>query len=205
MGSPLFAILNSAFFMIDHSRDSGIAVALAANLRRLRIARRLSLSELARATSMSKATLSGIENGKANPTVETLAALAAALRVSVVELLQDLPLGEVVIVRAAHAGFEAQDGVSRRSLASFSLQGTAEITEISLDAGERHEFTPQPSGTRIDLYVLQGTLIAGPVERITELGVGDFMSFPGDEPYAYETGRRGARALLVTQTTSALR
>jgi redox-sensitive bicupin YhaK (pirin superfamily) len=108
-------------------------------------------------------------------------------------------------VRAAHTGFEAQDGVSRRSLASFSLQGTAEIMEISLDAGERHEFTPQPSGTRIDLYVLQGTLIAGPVERITELGVGDFMSFAGDEAYAYETGRRGARALLVTQTTSALR
>jgi transcriptional regulator with XRE-family HTH domain len=191
--------------MIDHARDPSIALALAANLRRLRIARRLSLSELARATSMSKATLSGIENSKANPTVETLAALAAALRVSVVELLQDLPLGEVVTVRAAHTVFEAHDGVSRRLLASFSLQGTAEIAEISLDPGERHEFTPKSSGTRIDLYVLQGTLIAGPVERITELGVGDFMSFPGDEPYAYETGRRGARALLVTQTTSALR
>jgi transcriptional regulator with XRE-family HTH domain len=191
--------------MIDHARDPSIALALAANLRRLRIARRLSLSELARATSMSKATLSGIENGKANPTVETLAALAAALRVSVVELLQDLPLGEVITVRAAHTVFEAHDGVSRRSLASFSLQGTAEIAEISLDPGERHEFTPKSSGTRIDLYVLQGTLIAGPVERITELGVGDFMSFPGDESYAYETGRRGARALLVIQTASALR
>ena len=53
----------------------------AANLRRLRIARHLSLSELARATAISKATLSSIENGRANPTVETLAALAGALRV----------------------------------------------------------------------------------------------------------------------------
>jgi transcriptional regulator with XRE-family HTH domain len=192
--------------MIDHHPNDplSIAGALAANLRRLRIARRLSLSELARATTMSKATLSGIENGRANPTVETLAALAGALRVSVVELLQDLPLGDVVIVRAAHTAFEHRDGVSRRPLAGFSLQGTAEIAEISLDAGERHEFTPEQSGARIDLYVLQGTLIAGPVERINELGVGDFISFPADEPYAYETLRRAARAIVITQR-SALR
>ena len=52
---------------------------LAANLRRLRIARRLSLSELARATGMSKATLSSVESGRSNPTIETLAALAGAL------------------------------------------------------------------------------------------------------------------------------
>ena len=52
---------------------------LAANLRRLRIARHLSLSELARATSMSKATLSSIENGRANPTVDTLYARPGSL------------------------------------------------------------------------------------------------------------------------------
>jgi transcriptional regulator with XRE-family HTH domain len=171
--------------------------ALAANLRRLRIARRLSLSELARATGMSKATLSGIESGGANPTVGTLAALAAALRVSVVELLDELPEGEVRIVRASDGRFGQRDGVARRPLEA--LASAAEVAEIALAAHERRELAPGPGGARASLYVLEGTLIAGPVERSTELGTGDYMSFPADVPYGYEAGRRAARALLLAQ------
>jgi transcriptional regulator with XRE-family HTH domain len=55
--------------MVHDAAASPLQDLLAANLRRLRIARHLSLSELARATGMSKATLSGIENSRANPTV----------------------------------------------------------------------------------------------------------------------------------------
>src|SRR5689334_22735036 len=81
---------------------------LAANLRRMRIARRLSLSELARATGMSKATLSSVESGRSNPTVETLAALASALRVSLGELLEEPPVGEVHVVRGSRNGPDAR-------------------------------------------------------------------------------------------------
>src|ERR1700759_4422891 len=98
----MFGKVNATFAMIDDRSQPGIQDVLAANLRRLRIARHLSLSELARATTMGKATLSGIENGRANPTVETLAALAAALRVPIGELLEELPLGELRVVRAGH-------------------------------------------------------------------------------------------------------
>ena len=85
------------------NHGSDIQQILAANLRRLRIARHLSLSELARATQMSKATLSGVENGRSNPTVDTLAALANALGVSLGELLEESGLDDVTIVRAAAA------------------------------------------------------------------------------------------------------
>ena len=85
---------------------------MAANLRRLRIARRLSLSELARATGMSKATLSSVESGRSNPTIETLAALAGALRVSLGELLEEPPLGEVRIVRAGRLDRVEEDCVA---------------------------------------------------------------------------------------------
>src|SRR3954451_15523920 len=87
-------------------------VALAANLRRLRIAARTSLSELARATGVGKATLSAIENGRGNPTVETLAALAAALGVPVVDLL-DVPEPAPVTVVRAGRGERLGDGVER--------------------------------------------------------------------------------------------
>ena len=47
-------------------------------------------------------------------------------------------------------------------------------------------------------YVLEGKLIAGPVERVTELSAGDYASFPVDAPHLFEAGRKPARALLLT-------
>jgi transcriptional regulator with XRE-family HTH domain len=163
---------------------------LAANLRRLRIARRLSLSELARATGLSKATLSGIESANSNPTVETLAGLAAALGVSVTELLDELPLGEVRVIRAAGARFGMRDGLEQRAL-------DGDLTELRLAARQVRELEARPAGTRIALYVLEGRLIAGPVERSSELGPGDYVSFPADVPHTYATTRVPARALML--------
>src|SRR5580658_121066 len=115
----------------------GVRAVLAANLRRLRIARHLSLSELARATGVGKATLSGIENGRANPTVETLAALAGALRASLGELLEEPPLGEMRVVRAAHAKLELDGGAPRRALETIPAGAAVEAAELALAAGQQ--------------------------------------------------------------------
>src|SRR5690242_17998078 len=147
--------------MVDHQAIQGV---LAANLRRLRIARHLSLSELARATGSSKATLSGIENGRANPTVETLAGLAAALRVSLVELLEELPLPAVRVVRASAAAPTPRDGLPRRLVDEIAGGGPIEVSELRLPAGQSREEAPAARGARAHLYVLEGKLIAGPVE-----------------------------------------
>ncbi len=157
---------------------------LAANLRRMRIARRLSLSELARATGMSKATLSSIESGRSNPTVETLASLAEALRVSLGELLEEPPLGEIRVIRAGGLDRVDQAGVA--------------LSERGWGPHEVEEPEPALAGTRAGVYVLEGKLIAGPVERVTELTAGDFASFPVDVPHVYETERARARALVFT-------
>jgi transcriptional regulator with XRE-family HTH domain len=183
--------------MVDH--PGTLQEVLSANLRRLRIARRLSLSELARATTMSKATLSGIENGRANPTVETLAALAAALGVSVVELLDEPAPGEVRVVRATVAGSVDGEGVERRLLETLGPGSGTEVSEVAVAARQAHELRPRAAGARAGVYVLAGTLIAGPVERSTELAAGDYMAFPADVPHLLEAGRRAARALLLTQ------
>jgi DNA-binding XRE family transcriptional regulator len=190
--------------MLDEADRDSVQSLLATNLRRLRIARHLSLSELARATSMSKATLSSIENGRANPTVDTLASLARALRISLGELVQDLPVPDMLVVRAASAATapgHSSDGIWRRRLDEIET-GSArglEISEIRIAAGENRESAPQRSGSRAHLLILGGKLIAGPVERSTELAPGDYASFPTDVPYLYATGRDPARALLLSQ------
>jgi transcriptional regulator with XRE-family HTH domain len=188
--------------MIHEEDASQLQEVLAANLRRLRIARHLSLSELARATGMSKATLSGIENARANPTVETLAALASALCVSIGELLEELPLGELRIVRAAQSRVTQRDGIARRLLDGLAPSGSIEVSELVLPARHLHEAPPLARGSRAHIYVLEGKLIAGPVERSTELATGDYASFPADLPHVYETGREQARALLLSQGPS---
>jgi transcriptional regulator with XRE-family HTH domain len=187
--------------MVDHRYRTGSEVQdlLASNLRRLRIARHLSLSELARATGMSKATLSGIENGRANPTVETLAGLAGALRVSLVELLEEIPLAEVRVVRANRDRLERRDGLAQRLLDAIVPAGALALAEIELGPGQLHEGEPNPTGSRAHLYVLQGKVIAGPVERSTELGPGDYISFPADVPHIFEARRGAARALLLSE------
>jgi transcriptional regulator with XRE-family HTH domain len=185
--------------MIDDRKGSEIQRLLAANLRRMRIARHLSLSGLAREMGVSKATLSGIENGRSNPTVETLAGLAHALRTSIGELLQEPALGEIRVVRATRGEPTDRDGMPSRVLDTIPSGGDVEVVELVLAARQRCEAPALASGTRAYLYVRAGRLIAGPVERHTELAAGDFASFPADVPRVYEAPTRPARALLLVQ------
>src|SRR3954452_4392253 len=103
---------NSARAATEGGVPSATRAALAANLRRLRVAAHTSLSELARATGVGKATLSAIENGRGNPTVETLAALAGGLAVPLVDLLAVPAPAPVTVVRAGR-GVPAGDGLER--------------------------------------------------------------------------------------------
>ncbi len=172
---------------------------LAANLRRLRIARSLSLSELARATGLSKATLSSIEGGRCNPTVGTIERLARALSVSLAELLETPPLEQIRVVRAMLDEPDPSVGLRSRELDTFAPFETAKLAEIALGPRQIHEFEPDVDGSRGHVYVLQGRLITGPTERISELAAGDYASFPLDVPYLFETRRHPARLLLLTQ------
>jgi transcriptional regulator with XRE-family HTH domain len=171
---------------------------LAANLRRQRIARGLSLSELARNTGIGKATLSGIENGRANPTVETVAGLAGALRIPLAELLGETPIGEVRIVRASERSSEPREGTLRRLLEAIPAGRDLELSEIALGARELLLCDAGANGSRAHVYVLHGKLITGPAARPSELSPGDYASFPADVPHLYEAVRHPARALVLT-------
>jgi transcriptional regulator with XRE-family HTH domain len=185
--------------MLDDRSHEATRAMLASNLRRMRIARHLSLSELAKAAEMSKATLSGIENARANPTVETLVSLASALGASLNELLEAAPLGEIHIVRASTLS-GARDELPSRRLDAISSSGELEISELALAAYESREIEPRKSGARAHIYVLAGKLITGPLERCTELEPGDYVSFPADVAHVYQAGRNPARLFLLGYT-----
>ena len=64
---------------------------VANNLRRLRSKREFSQGELATKAGTERTYVSRLEQGRKNPTVELLAALAKALNVDIVELFKPTP------------------------------------------------------------------------------------------------------------------
>ncbi len=104
------------------------------------------------------------------------------------------------VVRASAATPEPRNGLPRRLVDEIAGGAPVEVSELRLPAGESREQAPAPEGARAHIYVLEGKLIAGPIELGTELGIGDYAAFPADIPHAYETLRRPARALLLSQS-----
>ena len=77
-------------------------------------------------------------------------------------------------------------------------EAEVELSERAWGPRQRDESEPRAAGARAGVYIVEGRLIAGPVERVTELTVGDYASFPIDVPHVYETARTSARALVLT-------
>ncbi len=70
----------SAKMLITHM--TGISTKLGQNLKRIRTAKKLSQGAIARKLEVHRSYISGIENGKRNPTLATIQKLAEALGVS---------------------------------------------------------------------------------------------------------------------------
>ena len=61
------------------------------NLRRFRVAKNISQDELALSSDVERAYVGDVERGTKNPTIDTLAKLAAALDSGIIELFRDVP------------------------------------------------------------------------------------------------------------------
>jgi transcriptional regulator with XRE-family HTH domain len=73
------------------ARNSAVAKALAANVRRLRKERGWNQDELAAESGIEQAAVSLIENARANPTLLMLEGIASALDVPFVDLFESRP------------------------------------------------------------------------------------------------------------------
>jgi transcriptional regulator with XRE-family HTH domain len=159
---------------------------VARNVRRFRLERSLSLGELARRSSLSKQTLSKIEQGVGNPTVETLSQLGSALDVPVRRLLTEW--GTPVFVQRHTEGRWADVGNwSERLLDEAYGSGYLRALVLRLERGgpEPKPIDAHLAGTLHHLYVITGKLRAGPLSEPVDLAAGDFVRFPGDVPHRY--------------------
>src|SRR6478609_2790346 len=161
------------------------SLVLAENLRRVRIARGLSLSDLARRAAVAKATLVALEGGRGNPAVATLAALAGELGVPLTRLLADPAAPTVHVARAGAGSVIAGEGTDVRFVHRTPIGGAMlELYEVVVHG--RQASPPHPAGSVEQIMVTDGVLRVTVGDEVTELGPGDFVAFSADRPHRYD-------------------
>jgi transcriptional regulator with XRE-family HTH domain len=171
------------------------AARIAANLRALRAARKMSVVTLAARSGMARATLTKLEAGDGNPTIDTLYALADALGVALGDVIGEPGSAPVEVVRAGE-GTQVRGAVSARLLDRIHGHRLAEMYDISFNTKAR-KAAPHPRGVVESLILTEGRVLVGPADAPVELSAGDFIRFPGDVPHIYQALDGPAHGVLV--------
>jgi transcriptional regulator with XRE-family HTH domain len=170
---------------------------LARSVRAHRQAAGLSLSALAARSGVSKASLSTIEAGTANPSLETLWRLAAALGLSLGALLGEDEPPRIRLIRAGEGvRVASESGLSGELLLTEGRPHRTEVIAFELPPRADYRSAPHGSDTEELVFCVAGTMDVGPVGQEQRLRPGDCLWFPADRPHRYATAR-GARALNV--------
>jgi transcriptional regulator with XRE-family HTH domain len=184
----------------EHMHQRGPHAVIAAAVRRERERAGLSLTELARRAGVAKSTLSMLESGTGNPSVETLWALGVALGVPFSQLVA-APAAPVQVIRSGEGPrirSEETEFVGTL-LAAGSRHARRDIYTMELGEGAIRHAEPHTPGSVEHVMVAAGRLRTGPADALVELDPGDYASFPGDVPHHYQALAPGTWAVLVME------
>jgi transcriptional regulator with XRE-family HTH domain len=159
-------------------RTGSLRTAVARRITALRQEKGLSLSSLAARAGIGKGTLSELEAGTRNATLETLYALAGPLGVPLTGLVGDARL---LTVRLHDDG------------------GTTEIFWLTIAAGGTRISPPHAPGTTEHLRLVRGSAQVGPRGAEQPVDAGGSRSWSGDTVHCYGSAE-GAEGVLVIET-----
>ncbi|MGC0273325.1 helix-turn-helix domain-containing protein [Pseudactinotalea sp. Z1739] len=175
---------------------------LSSNLQKWRMRRQLSVSALARAAEISKSTVSELERGLGNPSLDTLWAIAKTLNVPLGALFTDSGTnGDLEVRRYADAPAMESDDVGHvaKILSGWRADGEIEIAVVTLADGARRDSRGNAPGVVERVVCVQGTVAVGTEESSAELGVGDLIRFRADQPHFYAAIAGPGRLVVVQE------
>ncbi|MDP9842087.1 helix-turn-helix domain-containing protein [Streptosporangium lutulentum] len=192
--------------MEDESRGGGdrssrdLAALIAASVRRERDRAGLSLTELAKRAGIAKSTLSQLESGVGNPSVETLWGLGAALGVPFSRLV-DPPRPNVRVIRAGEGPvtYAEKADYAATLLSSCPPGARRDIYRIVVQPGEPRISEPHMSGTTEHVTLATGRALVGPNQEAVEIGPGDYVAYPGDVPHIFKALEPDTVAVMVME------
>ncbi len=173
---------------------------IAASLRRERQRVRLSLAEVARRAGIAKSTLSQLESGTGNPSIETLWALGVALDVPFARLV-DPPRPRVQVIRAGEGPAVASEKAAYVAtlLASCPPNARRDIFLISMQPGTPRESDPHMPGVIEHVVLSSGRALVGVAEDPVDLRPGDYVAYPGDVAHVFKALEPDTLAVLVSE------
>lgn len=169
--------------MTTQDGDSELSSRLAKNIKLLREARGLTQQQIAKLAGVPRATWAHLESGAANPTLGILHRAAAALQVSIEELIS-IPKAACQLYAKDSLPTRSPGQVLVRKLLPDPIPGM-EMDRIEIQPAGRMTGVPHTPGTREYLTCESGEidlLVAG--ERF-HLAPGDVAVFRGDQRHSY--------------------
>jgi transcriptional regulator with XRE-family HTH domain len=163
----------------------------------------LSLEALARASGVSKAMLSQVEQNKANPTVVVMYKIAQGLGIDLGELMGlDRPRRRFEVIRAEDPNqvFVSNEQVTVRTLSPLSMEKDVEFYEVRLGPGGTLDSAAHFQDTEEYMTVAQGQVVLNSAGEEVVLRKGDSAHYSADVPHCIANrGRSAARIYLVVK------
>ncbi|ELI8918808.1 helix-turn-helix domain-containing protein [Enterobacter kobei] len=179
-----------------------VSLAVANRIRNWRKDKKLSLDELSRRASVSKGMLVEIEKGAANPSIAILCKLAAALGVSVADIVNvsSEPVVHVIEKQAIPVLWQGAKGGSARLLAGTAGPDMIELWQWEMQPGEHFSSPGHPAGTCELLHVNEGVLSLTVGETVTLVEAGASAVAKTEAAHGY--GNEGDTVLRFTMTVA---
>jgi transcriptional regulator with XRE-family HTH domain len=184
----------------EKPREGAPLEVIAASLRRERARTGLSLTEVARRAGIAKSTLSQLESGTGNPSVETLWALGVALDVPFAQLVEpQRPRVQVIRAGEGPTLFSDRADYVATLLASCPPNARRDLYLITAEPGTPRRSDPHMPGVVEHVIICSGSALVGVAEEPVELGPGDYIAYPGDVAHIFEALTPATRAVSVSE------
>ena len=179
-----------------------VSLAVANRIRNWRKEKKLSLDELSRRASVSKGMLVEIEKGAANPSIAILCKLAAALGVSVADIVNVASEPQVHLIEEAAIPvlWQGEKGGSARLLAGTAGPDMIELWRWEMQPGESFSSPGHPAGTFELLHVEAGVLTLKVEESVSQVVAGASAVAKTDAAHSYVND--GKSVLRFTMTVA---
>jgi transcriptional regulator with XRE-family HTH domain len=165
-----------------------LATRLGQNLKHLRDLRGLTQQQMAKLAGVPRATWANLESGAANPTLAVMHRAAAALQVSLEELIS-APRATTRFYPRDALPTRTQGPVAVRKLLPAKVPGM-EMERMELPPGSRLVGVPHTPGTREYLTCESGAVLLYVGGEKWQLTPGDVVVFRGDQRHSYHNPAR---------------
>lgn len=169
-------------------------------LRELRATRGLTLRQLADSSGLSAGLLSQIENGRTDPSIETLRRLARVFDSDLADLFREPDAPEVYVSRPgerlrmqAPAGLITYERIT-------SGRGNFEMLRGVLQPGDASAQEPRGHASTECVYVIEGAIVATVGSQDHALAIGEAITFDSRLPHRFRNEGDTEAVILISVT-----